>query len=167
MKLLRATSVLVLSALALTACDDGDDPTDVVTTADLAGSWTATQFEYSDDTGDAPGLGIDAIDLGGSVILNVQSSGAFTGTINIPQLTPGELPIGGTIAVIDQENLSIDFNATTESYGLFGDFDASFTLVGDVLTFVNDDTSFDFPDAIEPTPRGAVAATLTASFQRN
>ena len=165
MKLLRTASVLALSAFALTGCDEG--VTDVQV-SDLAGTWNATQFEYTDN--ENPTFSIDAIsDAGGSVSLTVQESGAFVGTINIPNLTPGELPIGGTLS-IDGGNLVVDFDAQTESYGLFSDFTASFDLAGDVLTFVNDDTSFDFPDTLEEQAgigaREAVPATLSTRFVR-
>lgn len=170
MKLARAATVLALSAFVFTACDD--DPSGIEISA-LAGLWNATQFEYNDDTGDAPGFGVDAIsDANGSVTLDVDADGDFTGTLNIPGLTPQALPIGGTITLIDQNDLHIDFNETTEGYGLFGDFDASFTLVGDVFTFHNPDTSFDFPDEVEDAvvpggARGVVDATLTATFVRD
>lgn len=165
MKLLRTASVLVLSAFALTACDEGVTDVEV---ADLAGTWNATQFEYTDQ--EYSTFSIDAIsDAGGSVSLTVQESGAFVGTINIPNLTPGELPIGGTLS-INGDSLVVDFDANTESYGLFSDFTASFDLDGDVLTFVNDDTTFDFPDTLEEQAglpvREAVPAILSTRFVR-
>jgi hypothetical protein len=172
MKLLRTASVLVLSAFVLSACDE--DPVGIVI-ADLAGMWNATQFEYTDNA--IPSFSIDAIsDAGGAVSLDVAESGAFTGTIMIPGLTvnpaTGEtitVDIGGTLS-IDGDILTVDFNAATEALGLFGDFDATFELSGDVLTFVNDDTSFDFPDAIEEQAgigaREAVPATLSTRFTR-
>lgn len=170
MKLVHAVSVLALSTFVFTACDEDLTGIEI---ADLAGFWNATQFEYEDDTGDNPGFGVDAItDADGSVTLDVETNGDFTGTINIPGLTPQTLPIGGTISLNSDTELHIDFNETTESYNLFGDFDASFTLVNDVLTFVNDATTFDFPDQLEQCctqsgqARGRVPATLTATFER-
>lgn len=168
MKFVRAVSMLALSAFAFTACDPGSD--DIVI-ADFEGSWDASQFEYEDDTGDAPGFGIDAItDAGGSVTLDVEANGDFTGMIDIPGLTPQALPIGGTVSLVSQTEIFLDFNATTESYGLFGDFNATFTLVGDQLVFVNPSTTFDFPDSVEEqvlgAARGPVAVTLTVTLNR-
>lgn len=172
MKLLRATGVLLLSTFALTGCDESTG----VELADLAGAWVATQFEYEEIGG--AGFVIDAISTaGGTVTLDVQESGSFAGTIRVPGLThhpqTGEVitvNIGGTIDLIDDENLSIDFDQATEMLGLFGDFDASFELDGDVLTFVNDDTEFDFPDAQEQQllgqARGEVPSTLTVTLTR-
>lgn len=171
----RAVGVIALSALAVTACDD--DPTGVQI-ADLAGFWTATEFTYSDATGDHPGFGIDAIATGGGTItLDVTQTGAFSGELSVPGLTvhpvTGEtvtVEIGGTISLLDDETLHIDFDQATEQLGFFADFDADFTLVGNVLTFVNEDTTFDFPDPLElqtlGEARGPVAATLTATFRR-
>ncbi len=175
MKFLRTASVLALAVFAFTATACDDSSTTGVEIADLEGMWTATQFEYSDNA--TPSFAIDAVsDAGGSVTLDVAADGSFTGTISIPGLTvnptTGEtitLPIGGTISV-DGDSLSVNFNAETEAYGLFGDFDASFELNGDVLTFVNTDSSFDFPDALEEQAgigaRGEVSATLTTRFTR-
>ena len=173
MKFVRSVSVLALSAIAFTACEEGVTDVEI---SDLAGFWNATQFEYADVSGDTvcPGeLEIDAIATGGGTLtLDVADGGSFTGSINIPNLTPGPLDIGGTISLLSQEELHIDFNDQTEGYGLFGDFDADFTLVDDVLTFVNEETTFDFPDALEEQAcgtdavRGPVAASLTASFER-
>lgn len=176
MKFARFVSVFVLAIFAVAACDEADPSGPVV--ADFAGFWNATQFQYDDATGDFPGFGIDAIaEANGTITLDVEESGAFSGTLRIPNLTvnpqTGEtitIPIGGTISLIGDNTLSIDFNEATEQFGFFGDFDASYTLTGDVLTFVNDDTSFNFPDAVEQqflgTTRGSVAATLTARFER-
>ncbi len=117
--------------------------------------------------------------------LDVQSDGAFDGSIRVPGLTVDDqgqtttVPISGTLSV-SGNTLSVDFDAQTLNLlcedpanpdtCLFSSFDATFTLDGDVLTFVNDDTTFDFPDSIEESvlggARGPVDATLTATFER-
>jgi hypothetical protein len=177
MKFARALSVALLAAFALSACDDSSTGVEI---ADLAGFWTATEFAYNDQTGDFPGFGIDAVSaaVGGTITLDVTENGSFAGTLRIPGLTvnpqTGEtltIDIGGTITLMDQSNLSIDFDAATEQLGFFGDLDAPFTLNGDVLRFTNDDATFDYPDAIElqviGVARGAVAVELVAEFTRN
>ncbi|MEJ2503804.1 MAG: hypothetical protein P8177_10915 [Gemmatimonadota bacterium] len=176
MKVLRAASVLLLSSFVLAGCGDDDDPAGVEI-ADFTGAWTATQFEYEENGG--AGLSIDAIGplVGGTVTLDVLSSGAFTGQVRIPGLTvdgTGEtitVPIGGTFGLVTDDILSADFDAATEALGLFEDFQAEFDLNGDVLTFVNDDTEFDFPDQLEASipgvgARPAVPATLTVRLVR-
>lgn len=171
MKLLRTAGVLVLSALALTACDDDD--TTGVDTADLAGMWNATRFEYTDDTGrtfpnSSEPLSIDAIAVGGTVALDVQSDGQFTGTINIPSLTDGDQAIGGTITVVTADSLAIEFDQSTIDLGLFDSFEAEFTLGADVLTFINRDAAFDFlllEQQLGLENQGEVAATLTVTLE--
>jgi hypothetical protein len=164
MKVLRAASVLLLAGLSLTACDDDATSVEI---ADLAGFWTATSFAYTDAS--IPTLSADAVALGGTVTMDVQADGSFSGNIDIPNLTPGSLPIGGTISILDSETLRVDFDATTEAYNLFGDFDATFDLDGDDLD-ITSNTTFDFPDDIETAlglgARGPVDAILTADFQR-
>lgn len=171
MNRLRTASVLALSALALAACDESTTSVEI---ADLAGSWSATQFEYADPS--FPGFSIDAIsDAGGTLNVTVQESGAFSGDLRVPGLTvdgTGQtitVPVGGTFS-INGSTLSVDFDAATEALGLFGDFDASFDLNGDVLTFTTEDTTFDFPDQLEELAgigaRGPVPADLTVRLVR-
>lgn len=170
MKLLRTAGVLVLSALALTACGDSTTSVEI---ADLAGSWSATRFEYTDQAN--PFFSIDAIsDVGGTLNVDVQESGAFSGSLRVPGLTVDgtgatiTVPVGGTFS-INGSTLSVDFDAATEALGLFSDFDASFDLSGDVLTFTAD-TNFDFPDNLEELAgigaRGEVPATVTVRLVR-
>lgn len=174
MKFVRAATVVALTSVGLQACDDATG----IVIADLAGFWNATQFEYDDITGDAPGFGVDAVaDLGGAVTLAIEETGSFTGSVEIPGVTvnpqTGEtvpVSIGGTISLIDPSTLRIDFDPDTAALGLFGDFEAAFTLEGDVLTFVSDDTTFDFPDPLEERTfgksRGPVAAKLRVTLVR-
>ena len=174
MKLNRSLAILALSAFALGGCDD--DSTGPVV-ADLQGEWTATNFAYTDAENQT--FSLDAVeDAGGEVTLDVAQDGSFTGTLMIPGLTqnpanPSEtltIPIGGRLELIDDETLRVDFNGNTEGLGFFSDFDAEYTLDGDVLTWTNEDTTFDFPDDIEESAgigaRGEVDAILTARFTR-
>lgn len=175
MKVVRAASILALFALALPACDDDTTGTRI---ADLAGFWNATQFEYDDVTGDAPGFGLDAVaDVGGIVTLAIALDGSFTGSVEIPGVTvepqTGEtapVTIGGILSILDPDTLSIDFDAATEELGLFEDFEAEFTLEAEVLRFDVEETTFDFPEALEEEilgeSRGAVAARLRATLVR-
>lgn len=167
MKFLRTATVLVLSVFVLTACDD-DDTTTSVEVADLAGAWNTTQFEYTDNAN--PSFSIDVIStLNGSLTIDVNETGSFTGEVEIPNVTPGPLPIGGTFS-ISGDSLSVDFNAQTESYDLVDDFDAAFTLSGNVLTLTNNDVTYDFNDTLEAGSglevRGEVSATVDVVLQR-
>ena len=174
MKLTRSVAVLALSVFALGACDD--DSTGPVI-ADLQGEWTATNFTYTD--ANIEGFSLDAVeDANGTITLDVAQDGSFTGTLFVPGLTQNpanpsetlEVPIGGTLDLVDDNTLSVDFDGSTEAFGFFSDFDAEYELDGDVLTWSNDDTTFDFPDEIEEQVgvpvREDVDAMLTARFVR-
>ncbi|MFO7892863.1 MAG: hypothetical protein R6U63_03930 [Longimicrobiales bacterium] len=166
MKLLRTASVLVLSAFALTACDDDATGVEI---DDLAGLWNATQFEYTDQ--DNTAFSVDVIgDLAGSLSLDVSEDGSFTGTIEIQLLETGPVPMQGTFS-INGDTLSIDFTGQASAAGLVSNIEAAFTLNGDVLTLTNDDVSFDFPDTFEASTdgievRGEVPAILEVRLSR-
>lgn len=173
MKIVSAASLLALATITVPAC--GDDPVGIEV-AELAGFWNGTQLEYDDITGDAPGFGLDAVaDAGGILTLAIEENGSFTGLVEIPDVTlnpqTGEtvgVTIGGILSIVDPNTLSIDFDAATEALGPFTDFDAEFTLQAGVLTFVVEETTFDFPDPLEEEilgeSRGAVAATLSVTL---
>ena len=166
MKFLRTASVLVLSAFVIVACDDED--TTGIEVADLAGTWDATQFEYTDN--DNPTFSLDVIsDLSGDLTIDVAESGSFTGTLFIPNITADTVPLGGSFSITG-DTLSIDFNSASEMTGLVSDLDAEYQLSGDVLTLTNDGVSYDFPDQLEQAvglePRGEVSATVDIRLVR-
>ncbi|HUE77052.1 MAG TPA: hypothetical protein VMM83_03855 [Longimicrobiales bacterium] len=163
MKLYRSGGALVMAAALFAACDDtGTDP---VVMADLAGSWEASSFRYTDAENSQITLDI-ITDAQGSLTLDITSTGAFTGLVIIPGVTPeGGYPVGGTLTLdADAGTIFVDFNAASEA--LFSDFTATFTLneAGNILTWTNPDTSFDFPDSFDP--RGEVAAVLVVVLEK-
>ena len=176
----RTALALVTICLVLAGCGEGDAATDVEI-ADLAGSWNATEFRFTDTSGRTiPGTGsapsLDVTSFGGVVTMVIQESGGFTGTINVPTVTPGDVPLSGTITLLGPDSLAVDFDQQTLSLicpapedCLFGSFTSEFTLRGNVLTLVNDDTTFDFAP-VEPLyglePAGPVSASLTIRFER-
>lgn len=166
MKFLRTAGVLALAAFVLTACDDSS--TTGVEVADLAGAWTASMFQYTDQAN--PSFSVDVVgDLSGSVSLTVGEDGSFTGTLEIGLLETGPVPMAGTFS-ISGDTLSIDFTGQASMAGLVSDIDAEFTLNGDNLTLMNDDVSWDFPDLFEQQyqieVRGEVPAELEVHLSR-
>lgn len=151
----KALPLLFLGAFLFAACGDDDDGTgpDGVTVADLAGSWTATQLQFTAADGSAS---VDLInDLGGSFVLQIQSDGSFTADVSVPGQDPFQLPGSVTIS---GSTLTVDF---AQDVPPFNDFDASFTLSGSQLTLDVSDASFDFnQDGVEDP------ATATVIFQR-
>lgn len=145
MKSIKTAAILLLSVAAISACDDDDDPIGI-TFSDLVGSWSAQSFVYA--SADNPALAIDVIGtLNGDLDLTVASNQTFTGTVNVPNLTPGPLPIGGSLALdTGTGTVSVDFDAQTESYDLFEDFTADYQMSSDrnTLTWTYEGTTFDF-----------------------
>jgi len=99
MKLQRSVSFFIMAGVfvAVTGCTDGGTPTGPggITLEDLADTWNATQFEFSQADG-GPDLGsFDVVAEGGSVTLEIQSNGRFTLTTVNPddsfQSQSGEL----------------------------------------------------------------------------
>lgn len=171
MKFLRTASVLVLTAFALTACDDDTTGTTTLDVSDLAGAWNATQFEYTDNAN--TDFSIDVItDLGGDLNIDVAQSGDFTGGLFVQGVTPDTLPLSGSFS-ISGDTLSIAFSPTSPAVqaGLVSDLDAAYSLNGNVLTLTNDNVDYDFPNSIEAaTPgieeRGEVPATVDITLNR-
>lgn len=174
MKLHRAAGALALLGTLLAGCDDGGTEPGIVT-ADLAGSWDASSFRYTD--ANDPSLSFDIITQAqGTLHLDIAESGAFNGQVRIPGVTvhpeTGEtitVDVAGTIEVTSSTTVDVDFDAATEAMGLFSDFTATFTLneARTQLTWTNPDTSFDFPDALEgDNPRGSVDAVLVVVLEK-
>ncbi len=160
MKPSRSSLLLLLSAVVLTGCD-GDSVTGL-SLGDLAGQWTASSFTFTSVANPAHTVDLIA-DMGGSMTLNLQADGSFTGTINLPGVTPGGLPIGGTVTM-DEEAATMDvrFNQTTLGYGLFQDFVAAFTLdeARRTLTWSFGPTAFNFPQNPEVGEEAAMAVVV-------
>lgn len=176
MKLVRATGfALLLSTGFLTGCDnDGTGPS----SDRFVGSWSATSFSYTDASN--PALSLDIIThLGGTLAITVAQDLSFTGTLNIPNVTPVALPIGGDISLnAAGDSVTVVWNATTASYTtpdtencpggrLLDDFTASFSFneTETILTITETDADFDFPDQIDP--RCAVPAVAVVRLAKS
>jgi hypothetical protein len=159
MKQLRAAA-LVFLAVAMPACD-GDGVTDPGI-ADLVGTWSGSSFTFTRVAN--PAHQVDLINhLGGTLSLTIHSNQTFTGSINLPDQTPGPLPIGGSLEVdAEAGTLDVRFNQLTLSYGLFTDFTADYTLTanGQVLTWSFGPVPFDFPQNPEEGEEPAVAVAV-------
>lgn len=145
MKRQRSSVLLVLSAVLLTGC--GEDSVTGLTLRDLAGLWTASGFTFTSVANPAHRIDLIA-DMGGSMTLSILANGSFSGTINLPGVTPFSLPIGGTVTLdAAGGTMDVSFDELTLSYGLFNDFVAAFTLdeAKRILTWSFGPTPFDFP----------------------
>ena len=108
-----------LAVASLMACGGGDE---APTTAELAGTWTATKSQYVSTTGIGT---VDIIAAGGSSTLVLGTDGSFTFTVTLAGAAP--LTATGTYAVNGIDELLI----TPSPGGAF--FPWAFTLSGTTL----------------------------------
>jgi len=139
-----ALPALIVGSLAV-ACGDDDEATGV-TTADLAGDWTATSFVLSNNAF-LPADPIDMVSVGVAVEMSVAASGAFTfSTTGLGTATGGaldDLSVTGTIVVTGNNTAVITTTDDPDDPS-----DATFTLSGDNLTLsIPDAALIDFDDS--------------------
>ncbi|KPK65270.1 MAG: hypothetical protein AMS21_05160 [Gemmatimonas sp. SG8_38_2] len=155
-----ALPILVVGALA---CGDDDEGTGV-TTADLAGNWSALTFVLSGNDF----LPVDPIDvvgvLGVTVNLNVQTSGAFTFTTQgLNTATQGQLDdvnITGTITITGSNTAEVEADSDPGNPS-----EGTFTLSGDSMTLTLLDAAIiDFDDSGDIVP--AEYVDINATMER-
>ena len=134
--------VAFLPCAVLTGCgDDGTQP-DVITLADFEGSWTAQMYKLTDAT--VPAISMEIISLGATFEWDVDDSGHFSGTTFLPAAIAGmdlDLDFQGTFTLIGQDSLTINF--VPEVPPFLTETRAEFTLVGNTLTLIDGDETFD------------------------
>lgn len=146
MKPLLYLSILFV-ACGLSGCsgdDDGNgtDP-DPIVIADLAGTWTCTQFLATST--DDPQVQFELIALGGALTVTVAPDGSFVGEASFPDPDTGQLivvPFGGAMDLTSQTLLVMDF--LVEIPPFLEDGTSEFTLVGNTMTLHQEVTTFDF-----------------------
>lgn len=126
----RATLPLLLAAgAAATACGDATG----ISLDDLAGTWNASKFEFTPQTG---GASFDIIANGGAFTITVQATGRYTGQISFLGSTDN---FSGTIAIRNDSLVITDDDEPNDPV-VFAQ-----TLSGNVLTITTRDAEFDFP----------------------
>jgi hypothetical protein len=144
----RLLLIPLLVALSLSACSDDDDNDgstgpDLITIEDLAGTWAATLFRAV--SLDDPAIAFELIAAGGSMDVIVQSTGAFTGEIEVPDPDTGQLltiPIGGSFTLESQTEIYADF--AVEIPPFLEDGTVEFEYDGNTLALHQEVTTFDF-----------------------
>jgi hypothetical protein len=134
--------MLLVAGLA-PACGDSTS----VTGDDLLGTWTATEFVFSDF--EDPVTDFDVIQVGGDVTMVVRADGTFTITVAIPFAAPEVQD--GTWELQDGNVLVITEQGQVDGVAL------EIELSGTTLTVYSDDVDFDFGD-------GEIPAQLNATF---
>ncbi len=129
----------------------GESAAPDVTVADLVGTWSATQFSVTDESGTIAPL--ELINLGGSLVITVVANGNFTGTFKATALS-AETSVAGSIT-IQQGTLTLAFTD-----GLDEPISGSFVLGNDRLTITGMGLTVDFEGQTIP------AATVILVLQR-
>ena len=166
MKLVRALAVGTLAAAFAVGCSDSTGSDGDVTIGDLVGTWTATEFTYTNQAD--LDQSVELVGLAGlELILMVTSNGSFSGTFMecaLPSLCP-EQSVAGTMA-ISGSTMTLTFTAPA-------DFDepisGTFTLATggdpDVLT-MNATSGVEFDFSIIGGDPGDVPVNLTLVMER-
>ena len=145
LKTFRCIAIFCVSLLpcaVLTGCgDDGTQP-DVITLADFEGSWTAQMYKLTDAT--VPAISMEIISLGATFEWDVDDSGNFSGSTFLPAAIAGmdlNLNFQGNVTLIGQDSLT--FNFVPEVPPFLTETRAEFTLIGNTLTLIDSDETFD------------------------
>lgn len=160
--LFTLATVLAVST-PLTGCSDNDDDggtaPDLITVADLEGTWVASSYIVTSRADAA--VFLDTIALGTQFTMVGDGEGGFTGTMELPEALGGPMtvPFGGTVVLEDQQTLTVNFDP--EIPPLLTSFTGPFSLEEDTLTLNDEDAVFDFMDG-----NGLVPATATAVLDR-
>jgi hypothetical protein len=122
--------------------DDGGSKPEVITLADLAGTWVATKYEVTSKA--VPAMSMDLVAIGGAFSWTVDDAGSFSGETEIPEALggPQTIPFAGNFELISQDSLAVNF--TPEIPPLLTSSRVGFTLVGNTATITDDNGTFDF-----------------------
>ena len=134
-------STVVLCAVLAGCGDDGTQP-DTMSLADFEGSWAAQSYKLTDAT--VPAISLEVVSLGATFEWDVDDSGHFSGSAFLPAALVGmdvDLDFQGTFTLIGQDSLIINF--APEIPPFLTQTRAEFTLVGNVLTLIDDEETFD------------------------
>ena len=165
MKLVRALAVGAIAAAFAVGCSDSTGTDGDVTIGDLVGTWTATEFTYTNqaDLDQSVNLILFGLDLTITVTIN----GSFSGTFMECRLATQcpEQDVAGTMA-ISGSTMTLTFTAPADfDEPLSGTFTLATGGDPDVLT-MNATSGVDFDFSIFGGDPGEVPVNLTLVMQR-
>jgi len=133
-KRLHRLLALALTFGLLAACGNSNEPVQV-TVDDLVGTWTASRFQITDESGTvAP---FDIVAFGGRLVISVTSGGGFSGTLKATAIST-ENPVSGTVTV---QGMTLTLTFTQ---GLAQPISGQFVLSGDTLTISGSGLTIEF-----------------------
>ncbi len=160
MKLVRALAVGAIAAAFAVGCSDGTGSGDEITVGDLVGTWTATEFTYTNqaDLDESVNMMLFGFDL----TITVAGGGNFTGTMQETAVSP-VVSVAGTI-MIDGNTMTLTFIQPPSLDPISGAFTLT-TGNPDVLR-VTATTGVTFDFGIIGGDPGEVPASLTLEMER-
>ncbi|HEX9691259.1 MAG TPA: hypothetical protein VGA22_04090 [Gemmatimonadales bacterium] len=164
MRLTRTLGLVAVTAGVTLSCSD-IGPTEV-TIADLAGTWSASKWEYKDDaTGTVT---FNAVSFGFSATITLQSGGSFSGSITVPPAPTASVAgtasiASGVFTITWAQDYNLGLLTLEQAVPLA--FDFTLDPSGNLLTLFDEDSEWDFTptngeDNTEP-------ASLTVQFTRS
>lgn len=133
---MRTIRFLALLAVVPIGAGCGDDDGTGPSPAQLTGTWSATKFEFA-STSD-PSTRLDAISLGATLTMVLESDGSLSLTVIIPEES-SDTATGSWTAEGDVLTISLET-------GLSGDWQFDMSLSGDTLTLSGAHVEWDFND---------------------
>ena len=140
-----------------------DFPPDVMSPANLSGTWTATWMKWSSP--DAIVWQYELTNAGGSLWFTVGQSGAISGKTEYPDLSGNKplVDVAGTFSVTESSSVTSGEVTFAFSEGPYGTISGTLTRSGNELFFTSTEGAF-FDFNRDGTPD---AATLEAWFDLN
>jgi hypothetical protein len=136
-------SFVVVLLTLLPGCDDDGSGPDLIEISDFQGSWESLSYQITDAAN--PALTMEIISMGAVMQWQADETGQFTGSAFIPAALAGQdmnLDVQGSFSLLSQDSVVIHF--VPEYPPFLTETRAEFQLVGDLLSFQDQDSEFDF-----------------------
>jgi len=152
--------VVAAPLILFTGCDDDGSGPDLIKISDFQGSWQTLSYQITDAAN--PALTMEIISMGAVMEWDADETGQFTGSAFIPAALAGQdlnLDVQGSFSLISQDSVVLNF--VPEYPPFLTQTRAEFQLVGDLLSFQDLDSEFDFDGNGTQEP-----AVFEGTFQR-
>ena len=148
-------AVLAGSGMLVPGCDDDKSTKpDVLTIADMAGSWQVSKYEVTHQT--IPQMTIDFVQLGAVITIEAEESGLFSGqAVMVDPISQQQttIPFAGTFG-LEGDTITGTFIPEIPPY--FTSFSGPYTYNGSSLTVTDSNATFDFDGDQQEDPAIAV-----------
>ena len=136
-------AILILGLLFAGCGDDNGGEPDLIVVSDFEGEWVVLEYKVTSVAN--PLMSVELISLGSAFEFDAEDDGDFQGRGFVPATLAGttvEIPFQGTMTLISQDTLSVDF--TPEQPPFLTGMRGAFVLDGSTLTLHDPNSDFDF-----------------------